>query len=91
MNGKARTPGPWTVSPDPADEWWLESVISGPDGDIVASTHMDCGHGDAELIAAAPDLLDVCMDIARIGHFEHLTIAIKDKAKAAIAKARGEK
>jgi hypothetical protein len=85
------TPGPWVY-----DGCWQDIVSC--DGKIIAFASLDGEQSeyDARLIAAAPELLEaleelsLLMDDVRNGEYtpDHLTT---QPARAAIAKAKGEK
>ena len=74
------TPGPWEA------QW--ETVYQ-VDGFGLCYLEGKRAKADALLIAAAPDLLEVALVIVSDGHIS-IPIAIQDKARAAIAKAKGE-
>jgi hypothetical protein len=81
------TPGPWNLYPNSASDWVVRKMF--PDGqeshEIARCTS---GMDNARLISAAPDLLEALEFVIR---------GVPDtwegvqKARAAIAKARGEK
>jgi hypothetical protein len=93
------TPGPWFNRDN-------ESIrCSDEDNSIVcfiALSHASCAtrKSDADLIAAAPDLLAACQRVANIAdwdgynidpiHFKEALYELRETARAAIAKARGE-
>lgn len=86
------TKGPWFVS----DEY--SGIVVDSDGIRVAAACTDKPYEqhDATLIAAAPDLLEACQDFVnavRAGSKQEIMLAIDaadKKARAAIAKAKGE-
>lgn len=89
------TPGPWVARPDPnaclADDWCVGLGDSAANIDKVAV----CSECDANLIAAAPDLLEALQSIVKSladqddeGMIEHAQQMID--ARAAIAKATRE-
>ena len=84
MNETKFTPGPWYARPDPDkilnDDW---CIGSGKELDDIAI----CAENNAHLIAAAPDLYNALEEVIRISDRKH---DAWDKAKAAIAKARGK-
>jgi len=96
-----RTDGPWTAMQDECDdEWYIVAADDGV-GEVRVAEHIsqpgcDDGRGDAMLMAAAPDLHAVVTELLRIDN--NLYGPTKDdamedlctKAKAALAKARGE-
>lgn len=108
MSNAKHTPKPWTArlvrdttsTDDPEPDRWC---IDGPNGEAVVgyATDRDFGfpeagitnEADGVLIAAAPDLLDVCRAVVtayRSNHFLGYTEKhLLDGAKAAIAKAEG--
>jgi hypothetical protein len=80
------TPGPWHCH---------EVVgVYAKDGKLVASVHTpisDRSH-DARLIAAAPELLSVCKELAASAAYwsdYDVPVGIVDRLRAAIAKAEG--
>lgn len=92
------TPGPWVCRPTigPGDEL-LEAVISKSAGNVTVAN--DCLLEDADLIAAAPDLMEACEEA--MAHFERElsddpTMIESDFAnayelcKSAIKKAKGD-
>lgn len=96
MNEKAtHTPGPWRVMKHDALRYTFH-VDAGPAGYernrvaiVSGDSARDCAEANAILLASAPDLLEALEDCAWM---------VKDKdpeayakARAAIAKARGEK
>ena len=56
------TPGPWNREEASHDLWWEEESILSPKGQIIAATRNRCPEhaANARLIAAAPDLYDIC-------------------------------
>jgi hypothetical protein len=90
------TPGPWVVHHD-AD--CKEIEITAEDGRIIAFMfgNQPQDIADAHLIAAAPDLLDAAeAALARVNYLaivigkKDVFLALQNKLRAAIAKARGE-
>ena len=87
------TPGPWVV--DPAVRQGF-TVYAPKEGFIVGTQDEEGRYGaieseaNARLIAAAPDLLALAERIARLPEHGHY-LALIDEARAAIAKATGEK
>ena len=91
------TPGPWTVSNSDlrGGRYWTVNVPGY--GEPIDIHEDDNGQADAQLIAAAPDLL-VALDnlLAAMEMAQHLRPetqhrrACIDQAKNALAKARGE-
>lgn len=94
------TPGPWRMHRHhkPISNQWIFQVVTDEEyGEIVAGTCTnpqrpeDVREADAHLIAAAPDLLEAlenCVDLIElISPIEGDEIR---RARAAIAKARGE-
>lgn len=83
------TPGPWIIGTPPPNG---ELTIGNQAGMMVAvaTTGFSCPTAaNASLIAAAPDLLEAletCIDYGSMTGGEW----VSDKARAAIAKARGE-
>jgi hypothetical protein len=94
------TPGPWSIEPKPYSQFYIQ--ITGSDLKTIASLHAGglrnrpLEHGNARLIAAAPDLLeelDNCADLLNLSFPDApvdscIGVAII-KARAAIAKAIG--
>ena len=82
------TPGPWRTArqnPSPTTgEWMIAGGLPGYLAEV-----RDCGSGDvaanARLIAAAPELLAACLEVA-----QGYTTRGSEMARAAIAKATGE-
>jgi hypothetical protein len=78
------TPAPWTA--DRRGGVW--GIVREQGCDLILCSH-DHAEADAHLVAAAPDLLEALEDILRIydrgGGIGHI-----HRARAAIAKARGE-
>lgn len=88
MNEFKGTPGPWSVN-EKGQYWNNKSlthleVIFGEDGECICDTVYQ--REDANLIAAAPELLEALLDLeARACIYVNTS-----EAKAAIAKALGE-
>ena len=83
-----RTPGTWVAKPHPFGScWWVDTV----DGSIqVAMATLHKGEKDeanANLIAAAPDLLEAAERAVCDGFCYHIRC---ERLRAAIAKAKGE-
>lgn len=87
------TPGPWFITGSMTK--YIEARIDGGMIQEVAAcgpTHEDNGYGaqqnaNANLIAAAPELLEALQEVVRISDRKH---DAWDKAKAAINKALGK-
>ena len=93
------TPGPWAIgnthfvpgfSPDGMD--WIIAIRNTETGFacIAQGSTKEKAEANARLIAAAPDLLEACIDAAKFimqGHGDQ--IAIWDTLNSAIAKAEG--
>ena len=83
-----RTPGPWTAEHYSGTDAY--SNVWSPDGILVDGRETYLTYADAELIAAAPDLLDALRELCAD---PYLADPINDdrmaKAKASIAKAEG--
>lgn len=102
MSTNKHTPGPWDWDEDPAKDFlehdWKESAPWLVDvcGKGVITGQVVCeNHSDARLIAAAPELLEaleMCVKSMKscLPDFNPFDQAAYDKARAAIAKARGE-
>lgn len=87
------TPGPWRIrenarhSPDECDlsicgDIWVLADINGPQ-----YAHQEA---NARLIAAAPELLEALEEWLTVGNDMKARKAVRSKARAAIAKARGQ-
>lgn len=93
----AHTPGPWHIQDDHGKRW----IETNGNDDTIAEIHRrrrmgsvySCEEADANarLIAAAPDLLEALEEFMAHGEqaFGH-DFEVMVKARAAIAKARGE-
>jgi hypothetical protein len=96
------TPGPWTINSDVktsinSDKKHIAMVNfykSGKDDDVSGEEH----EANVRLIASAPELLKSLEEMEKIfGHEKNIPVApfparsALDKARLAIAKARGEK
>lgn len=79
------TPGPWVAQPDPHSNpgEWVIGIPNGP-VDYVAV----CSERDARLIAAAPELLEACIDAVRLIEACEAGDAVRE-LRSAIAKATG--
>lgn len=92
------TPGPWMVRKWSGDEWPDRRISVGPESDGIATavciSPRYCSEtqaeDDARLIAAAPELLEVLMEIINEGGKFVMTADIHRKARSAIVKALGE-
>lgn len=96
------TPGPWIVNE--IGQHWNNKALThleitfGEDGECICDTVYQ--RADANLIAAAPELLEALQEILQIGDIHHSAIEAKHplhdfeswemKARAAIKKALGE-
>lgn len=95
MNEFKGTPGPWSVN-EIGQHWNNKSlthleVIFGEDGECICDTVYQ--REDANLIAAAPELLEAvikCVDALDEVSSQQWCGPIIDEARAAIAKALGE-
>lgn len=82
------TQGPWLISEEQGDNY----VISSASNELeICTVWEDPNKADARLIAAAPDLLEACIYLAEGIEACGLTGVYLDQARAAIAKATGEK
>lgn len=79
------TPGPWSVGGKPSLKIW--SGYKPGHGDVIAEVWRS-GEVNANLIASAPELFEALS--ALIDDFGDANGPLIDKAKAALAKARGE-
>lgn len=77
------TPGPW-LADVAADENECVELFVRRDGDAVAIAGDISSRANAQLIAAAPDLLEALKDA-----LEHIPMTLQGRALAAIAKAEG--
>lgn len=94
MKGFKGTPGPWSVN-EIGQHWNNKSlthleVIFGEDGECICDTVYQ--REDANLIAAAPELLEaLTTTLDEIGHWlSQQKPDLKEKMASAIAKALGE-
>ena len=86
------TPGPWEVRPDPSHYDSMSEVYPVGSDVMIAATggEIKTMEANARLIAAAPYLLaSLCETLAIAEQSE--TGPFADRARAAIAKAKGEK
>jgi hypothetical protein len=83
------TPGPWRADWDDSGQWYIEplgisgTALRGDSGNCVESRN-------AKLIAAAPDLYDALVAMTVTFASSDYMEESRQKARAAIAKARGE-
>ena len=91
------TPGPWAIGPHPGGKWgssWRDIVANDERGPLYI-THGLLG-GNAELIAAAPELLAALREaLPHLPRTDKLDAVLEestlyDRARAAIAKAEGK-
>ena len=87
----SHTPGPWNLYPNSASDWVVRKMFTdGQESHEIA--RCKSGVDNARLIAAAPDLLDALETIVSTERDRHgYHPAWTDQARAAIAKARGER
>lgn len=82
------TPGPW-VARQCGKAWAID--FNEDQEQVVDYVYEE---EDAHLIAAAPDLLEACSDMLALLESEYMpsdeSLSAMDKARATIAKARGE-
>lgn len=83
MTQATHTPGPWKVSKPTGN------YIVAPTGGIAALTY-GATKADADLIAAAPELLAVLQEAVNKGYMWDNDPELWSKASAAIDKAKGE-
>lgn len=96
MSKQGHTPGPWFITGNMTR--YIEASIGGGLIQEVAScgpTEADNGYGEqqmanARLIAAAPELLEALEHAVKTAEWDTYGRASLNKARAAIAKARGE-
>ena len=84
------TPGPWRCMPI-SESGWVDIVADDPTRSafIVASTRHEHAEDNARLIAAAPELLEVVLDI--LSDYKGIVNqGLYSLAEAAIAKATGK-
>lgn len=89
------TPGPWIkrTNPDDKGQLWIDSAEGSPITDLKDNGMQE---GNADLIAAAPDMLEALVRIVQCNMWEvgdHIgtsTIADIERARKALAKAKGE-
>jgi hypothetical protein len=91
MSEIKHTPGPWNQKTRPSSWGMIDDGICGPDGEQVRVHGMTLSSSDeakanANLIAAAPELLEALIAVVSIA--DRATVEF-DKAHAAIAKATG--
>lgn len=98
----SHTPGPWKVLHESNDPLW--SVVCDKHGNIIANVNAETGpdlppltprimpkDANANLISAAPDLLDALQEVDKIlYHYLAEVHPTMVKIRAAIAKAKGE-
>lgn len=82
------TKSPWHYSPH-YGEWsvWSEPCKKNPRSECLPYVAMVTHEADAQLIAAAPDLLEICKDLA---NEKALPGAIRKRIKEVLRKACGE-
>lgn len=91
MSAAQHTPGPWRIQGHDGDVKIIDSK-----GEALATVHCMYGvddpegHANARLIAAAPELLELALLAAEVGCHERAVDFLRDKARAAIAKAKGQ-
>lgn len=88
------TPGPWTVLTTADKSRVVANARAGEGWTIAILRQGDTPEwaANARLIAAAPDLLEAleAADAVLSGRVRDLNYQVRDKVRAAIAKARGE-
>jgi hypothetical protein len=94
MSIKQHTPGPWYIAGEITDRFGDTTIIKDADREVVCEINEDdYDENNANLIAAAPELLEALDEFLSIDDWVDSDIAplsLVDKARAAIAKARGE-
>lgn len=94
MDEKGHTPGPWYTSKDAVPEWHVQVTVSSEEtGERVATVFQT--EANAQLIAAAPDLLAVAQTLlseadSTGGHTRTVSRLSVDHLRAVIAKATGQ-
>jgi hypothetical protein len=88
---KKHTPGPWRIVTS-----WYDYMVEGPNGEEIiwqdgAYDTPTISKADAYLMAAAPDLLEALRSITDAADEKRVTEKHYEIARAAIAKATGEK
>lgn len=81
------TPGPWKIYRYSGN---IESIGPCEAEEYAGTSWLEVSEEDANLIAAAPELLEVVMRLANGERSDEGHTAIRDAAIAAIAKALGE-
>lgn len=83
------TPGPWVASRSPATGAWnvASARISGRTFRLFAGDHAT--EADANLAAAAPDMLAALEEWLTVGNDLKARKAVRENARAAIARATG--
>lgn len=81
------TPGPWLYDYAPG---YCGELIALEDGTTLAEFVTEPSEANARLIAAAPDLLDALTDVMNFVAADLIDSDVGVKARAAIAKAKGQ-
>ena len=86
------TPGPWTAVIEKDDGHVVDTYVVDADEDVVVTPSAKLSEADARLIAAAPEMREVLIDI--LGWISRnetvgMPTLLREKARAAIAKAEG--
>lgn len=90
------TPGPWKESKNVMEQPVIESVRPDNDAFIICQTFGPDKHDNAQLIAAAPELLELLRALMDTRHKHFIDNGIDgmhgwdEQARTAIAKATGE-
>jgi hypothetical protein len=84
------TPGPWTTRESPEHWGRIDVIIHSEDTDVATAWRggTEANRANANLIAAAPDLLEALEEV--LGWETLCPIEVYERARAAIRKARGE-
>jgi hypothetical protein len=86
----SRTPGPWRLTTEDGANVIRQARTDGGFEDYVASTWGGFNEADARLIAAAPELLEACINLMSVADGWRREGAIFENAIAAIQKAATE-
>jgi len=88
MKATQHTPAPWIYSGIKNEEKVSVTIFSGENGNLVGT--ITTTKANANLIAAAPDLLQVVEDYVLLCDLHDYVGAAPDAARAALRKAKGE-
>jgi len=88
MKATQHTPAPWIYSGIKNEGKVSVTIFSGENGNLVGT--ITTTKANANLIAAAPDLLQVVEDYVLLCDLHDYVGAVPDAARAALRKAKGE-